>query len=123
MSIKLKRNTGMMGGATQITVKADNEKLTSLKQNEETHVGLPENQAQITANQWIFGSKPTSVKDGDNVEVRMNNSSLVLYIFSMIALFTGLFTSYLIILIIGLVLIIFTTIYAINNWFVVKVES
>lgn len=123
MSIKLKRKTGMMGGATRITIKADSEKLTSLKQNEETHVDLPENQAQITANQWFFGSKPTSVKDGDNVEVRMNNSALLLYIFSMIALFTGLFTSYLIILIIGIVLIFITTIYAIKNWFVVIVKS
>lgn len=123
MSIKLKRNTGMMGGATRIIVKADSKKLTSLKQNEETLVDLPEDQAKITANQWFLGSKPTSVKDGDNVVVRMNNSALLLYIISMVALFTGLFTSNLIILIIGIVLIFITTIFAIKNWFVVNVES
>ncbi|BAC12332.1 hypothetical protein ACFQ4N_14415 [Oceanobacillus iheyensis] len=122
MAIKLKRNTGMMGGATRITVKADNEKLTSLKQNEEKHIDLPKDKTQITANQWFFGSKPTSVKDGDNVKVRMNNYALLLYILSMIALFTGLFTSNLILLIIGILLIFITMIYAIKNWFVVNVK-
>lgn len=71
MKIGIKRNTGAVGGGAKISVKMDQEKVASLKNNEEREFEVS-GPTQISVNQWYMGSKVVEAKPGDKLEIKIN---------------------------------------------------
>ncbi|MGJ8730769.1 hypothetical protein ACRW9N_09905 [Listeria aquatica] len=71
MKIGIKRNTGAVGGVAKISVKMDQEKVASLKNNEEREFEVS-GPTQISVNQWYMGSKVVEAKPGDKLEIKIN---------------------------------------------------
>lgn len=121
MAIKIIRATGMMGGATRVALKVDNEVVMKLQNNEEYTLPSDVENARIKANQWFFGSKEEQVKSGDIVEIKINGIAMLLCMVSIIAvLFGSIINSNVILL--GMIGLLVTIVYSVNNWFKLEVK-
>ncbi|PFK46230.1 hypothetical protein COI93_05410 [Bacillus cereus] len=121
MSIKVIRATGMMGGATRVALKVDNEVVMKLENNEEYTLPSDVTEAKIKANQLFFGSKEKQVKSGDIVEIKINGLAMLLFIVSLIAVLFGSSIGPNVILF-GVIGCFVTIVYSINNWFTLEVK-
>ncbi|WP_044642598.1 hypothetical protein [Risungbinella massiliensis] len=119
MSIKVKRATGIMGGASNIALKVDNQVVKKLKNNEEYIIQAEK--ATVKAKQWFFGSKAKQVERGNTVEIKINNMALLFYIISLVLVLFGKMISP-IIIVIGLIGVLGTIVYSTKNWFELEVE-
>ncbi|MEH7460070.1 hypothetical protein V7183_23565 [Bacillus sp. JJ1127] len=121
MAIKIIRATGMMGGATRVALKVDNEVVMKLENNEEYMLPSDVEEAKIKANQLFFGSKEKQVKSGDIVEIKINGIAMLLCMVSLIAVLFGSMIDPNLIWF-GVSGCLITMIYSINNWFKLEVK-
>ncbi|MHC5252630.1 hypothetical protein ACYRGN_09710 [Listeria kieliensis] len=118
MKIGIKRNTGAVGGVAKISVKMNQEKVASLKNNEEREFEVS-GPTKISANQWYMGSKVVEAKPGDKLEVKVNPlmiPCLILFVFFLISfsLRIGIVT------VIAFLGILATFVFCIKNYLIVK---
>lgn len=123
MSIKIKRDTGVMGGATPVALKVNSQLVKKLKNNEEYSISSDEGKVKVKANQWFFGSEEKQIESGSRVNIKINNTALLLYVISLIIVFAGGFTSIIPLSLIGLIGIVITVIYSTKRWFKLEIES
>ncbi|CAI8759350.1 MULTISPECIES: hypothetical protein [Bacillus] len=121
MSIKVIRATGMMGGATRVALKVDNEVIMKLENNEEYTLPSDVKEAKLKANQLFFGSKEKQVKSGDIVEIKINSIAMILYMVSLIAVLFGSKIDPNVIWF-GVIGSLVSLVYSINNWFTLEVK-
>ncbi|PEA81180.1 hypothetical protein [Bacillus pseudomycoides] len=121
MSIKVIRATGMMGGATRVALKVDNEVVMKLENNEEYTLPSDIKEAKLKANQLFFGSKEKQVKSGDIVEIKINSIAMLLYMVSLIAVLFGSKIDPNVIWF-GVIGSLVSLVYSINNWFTLEVK-
>lgn len=69
MAITIKRNTGWMGGATDIQIRLNGEKAARVMENQTVEVELLGDKAYIKATQFGIKSNEIEVKDGDILEI------------------------------------------------------
>ncbi|WP_405101044.1 hypothetical protein [Oceanobacillus sp. FSL H7-0719] len=111
MGIQVKRNTGVMGGATKVSLSVGGEKVKKLSNNEEYRIDANQGPVKIKANQMYFGSAEIEVEDQSVVEIKINQTALLLFVLSMVFLLVGVMVSPLVIGI-GVVGTLVTMIYA-----------
>ncbi|PEI82477.1 hypothetical protein CN679_27795 [Bacillus pseudomycoides] len=121
MSIKVIRATGMMGGATRVALKVDNEVVMKLENNEEYTLPSDVKEAKLKANQLFFGSKEKQVKSGDIVEIKINSIAMLLYMVSLIAVLFGSKIDPNVIWF-GVIGSLVSIVYSINHWFTLEVK-
>ncbi|PGZ97129.1 hypothetical protein COE51_15215 [Bacillus pseudomycoides] len=122
MSIKVRRATGMMGGATKVALEVDHQVVTKLKNNEEYTIPCEGEKVTIKAKQMFFGSEEKQVERGDIVEIKINNNALLLLVVSVMAMLFGDMISPTIILM-GLIGAVVTIVYSTKKWFDLEVKS
>lgn len=123
MSIKVKRNTGMMGGASPVSLKVNSQVVKKLKNNEEYTISLDSEKTNIKANQWFFGSEEKQVEKGSTVNIKINSQALMLYLVSLIVVILGGFSNIILLSLIGLIGMIITIIYSTKHWFKLEIVS
>lgn len=69
MAITIKRNTGWIGGATDLQIRLNGEKAAKVMENQTVEVEFPGNKAYIKATQFGTKSNEIEVKDGDILEI------------------------------------------------------
>lgn len=120
MGIQVKRNTGAMGGAAKVSLSVGGEKVKKLSNNEKYRIDANQGPVKIKANQMYFGSAEIEVEDQSVVEIKINQTALLLFVLSMVFLLVGVMVSPLVIGV-GVVGTLATMIYATKNWFDLKV--
>lgn len=123
LTIKFKRDTGVMGGATPVSLKVNSKVVKKLKNNEEFSLSSDAGKVKVKANQWFFGSEEKQIESGSRVNIKINNTALLLYVISLIIVFAGGFTSIIPLSLIGLIGIGITVIYSTKRWFKLEIES
>ncbi|MBC1481938.1 hypothetical protein HCJ58_10115 [Listeria sp. FSL L7-1509] len=116
MKIGVKRNTGAMGAASKISLKLDKQKVKSLKHKEEVALEIQGDSAEISANQWFFGSKTVKVSAGETVEIQTNPKSILSFIGVIFLLVLSFFLNNPIVSVIALVLSLLSEIGRDSNW-------
>ena len=111
----------MMGGATRVALKVDNEVIMKLENNEEYTLPSDVKEAKLKANQLFFGSKEKQVKSGDIVEIKINSIAMLLYMVSLIAVLFGSKIDPNVIWF-GVIGSLVSLVYSINNWFTLEVK-
>ena len=120
MGIQIKRNTGVMGGTMPVSLLVEGQKVKKLSNNEEYRIDANQSAVKIKANQMYFGSAEIEVEDQSIVEIKINQTALLLLVLSFVFLFVGVVMSPIVIGV-GVVGTIVTMIYATKNWFDLKV--
>lgn len=120
MSIKIKRDTGMMGGASKVALEVNQAVVKKLKNNEE-YIISSKDDVLIKAKQGFFGSEKKKVNPGDMVEIKINNAALLLFVVSLLAMFFGTQINPVVTLL-GLVGGLVTVIYSTRKWFILEVK-
>lgn len=69
MAITIKRNTGWIGGTTDIQIRLNGEKAARVMENQTVEVELLGDKAYIKATQFGIKSNEIEVKDGDVLEI------------------------------------------------------
>ncbi|MEN2768982.1 hypothetical protein [Ornithinibacillus xuwenensis] len=122
MSIKVRRNTGVMGGMMSVSLLIDSKKAAKLSENEEFIVDSTNIPTKIKAKQWYFGSPEMEVEDDSNVEITINPIAMLLLFLSMALIFAGSLLLP-VLTVLGIVSCFATIFYATKNWFVIKVKK
>lgn len=112
-----------MGGATPVSLKVNSQVVKKLKNNEEYSISSDAGKVKVKANQWFFGSEEKQIESGSRVNIKINNTALLLYVISLIIVFAGGFTSLIALSFIGLIGIVITVIYSTKRWFKLEIES
>lgn len=89
VSIRVKRATGMMGGATKVALVVEKKVVKHLKNNEEYTISSDAEQVTMKAKQLFFGSKETQVERGHTVQIKINHTAVLLYVVSLVAMLFG----------------------------------
>ncbi|WP_066192500.1 MULTISPECIES: hypothetical protein [Gracilibacillus] len=121
MSIKVKRNTGMLGGAMKVSLSVDGQQTSKLSNNEECIIDSTKDSTKIQAKQSFFGSPEKEVKDPVRIEIKINTMAVLLFIISLAFIFIGGMINHVIVIGIGLVSVIATMIYGVKNWFALEI--
>lgn len=122
MTIKVKRNTGIVGFATPITLKMNNEVIKKLKNNEEYIISPESEKVTVEANQWFFGSEEKQVVDNSMIAVKTNSTALLYYTLTLAAIIVARFAHLPILSVIGLIGIAITINYSTKNWFKLEIQ-
>lgn len=122
MSIHVKRDTGMMGGATKVALEVDNKVVKKLGNNEEYTISSDGKQVTMKAKQWFLGSKESKVDRGNTVSIKINNLAVTLYFIFLLVMLLGA-SIHPIVSFIGMAGFVITIIYSLNNWFKLEVNS
>lgn len=109
-----------MGAASKISLKLDKQKVKSLKHKEEVALEIQGDSAEISANQWFFGSKTVKVNAGETVEIQTNPKSILSFIGVIFLLVLSFFLNNPIVSVIALVGILGVIVYFIQNYYVIK---
>jgi hypothetical protein len=123
MSIKVKRNTGIVGGMISVSLIVNNKKTTKMREKEEYIVDGTNMPTKIKAKQMYFGSKETEVEDHSTIEIITNPAAIVLSFASIGLTFVGSMLNIFGFVMIGFVACITTLFYSIKNWFLIKVKK
>jgi len=123
LSIKVKRNTGMMGEASPVSLQVNSQVVKKLKNNEEYTISSDSEKVNVKANQWFFGSEEKQVEKGSTVDIKVNSKAIMLYLISLIVVFLGGFSNVILLSLIGLIGIIITIIYSTKHWFKLEIEN
>ncbi|WP_439443907.1 hypothetical protein ACSMFR_04030 [Listeria aquatica] len=118
MKIGIKRNTGAVGGVAKISVKIDQEKVASLKNNEEREFEVS-GPTQISVNQWYMGSKVVEAKPGDKLEIKINPGIIPCFILFIILLLLFSLQN-IIITLVAFIGILGIFIFAVKNYLIIK---
>ncbi len=124
MEVKVKRQTGLMGGVAKVTLLVDGQETAKLKNNEEHVIHTEEPSIQLKAKSGLMGSRPIQTTSGGNVEIKVNPMCILLFIASIALIFMASMTDVqemkLAFAIVGLVGVIATFVLSITSWFVLR---
>lgn len=125
MEVKVTRKTGLMGFALNVILEIDNgRQVRGLDSSESYRIRTDQETVKIKAAMWFFGSKQIEVTRSSVIEIKTNPLALFMYFGSFVLIFLGGFNNYpgekLVLLLVGLIGVIVTIIYSINNWFVFR---
>ena len=123
MSISIKRATGVMGGTSKIDVLVNDKKVNKLKNNEEIVISTETEDSKIRVKQWFLGSPDTTVKPNSKIEVKINQTTLYLYIGALLLVFTGLASQLILFSFAGLIACIEVIVYSNKNWFKLEINE
>lgn len=123
MSISIKRATGVMGGTSKIDVLVNDKKVNKLKNNEEIVISTETEDSKIRVKQWFLGSPDTTVKPNSKIEVKINQTTLYLYIGALLLVFTGLASQLILFSFAGLIACIAVIVYSNKNWFKLEINE
>ncbi|WP_317911938.1 hypothetical protein [Carnobacterium maltaromaticum] len=123
MSISIKRATGVMGGTSKIDVLVNDKKVNKLKNNEEIVISTETEDSKIRVKQWFLGSPDTTVKSNSKIEVKINQTTLYLYIGALLLVFAGIASQLLISSFAGLIACIAIIVYSNKNWFKLEINE
>lgn len=123
MSILIKRATGVMGGTSKIDVLVNDKKVNKLKNNEEIVISTETEDSKIRVKQWFLGSPDTTVKPNSKIEVKINQTTLYLYIGALLLIFTGLASQLILFSFAGLIACIAVIVYSNKNWFKLEINE
>ncbi|MEK4152103.1 hypothetical protein [Carnobacterium sp. FSL E2-0243] len=123
MSISIKRATGVMGGTSKIDVLVNDKKVNKLKNNEEIVISTETEDSKIKVKQWFFGSLDTVVKPNSKIEVKINQTTLYLYIGALLLVFAGLASQLILFSFAGLIACIAVIVYSNKNWFKLEINE
>ncbi|WP_317914625.1 hypothetical protein [Carnobacterium maltaromaticum] len=123
MSISIKRATGVMGGTSKIDVLVNDKKVNKLKNNEEIVISTETEDSKIRVKQWFLGSPDTTVKSNSKIEVKINQTTLYLYIGALLLVFAGIASQLLISSFAGLIACIAVMVYSNKNWFKLEINE
>lgn len=123
MSISIKRATGVMGGTSKIDVLVNDKKVNKLKNNEEIVISTETEDSKIRVKQWFLGSPDTTVKSNSKIEVKINQTTLYLYIGALLLVFTGLASQLILFSFAGLIACIAVIVYSNKNWFKLEINE
>ena len=123
MSISIKRATGVMGGTSKIDVLVNDKKVNKLKNNEEIVISTETEDSKIRVKQWFLGSPDTTVKPNSKIEVKINQTTLYLYIGALLLVFTGLASQLVLFSFAGLIACIAVIVYSNKNWFKLEINE
>ncbi len=112
-----------MGAATKVALKVNQQKVKSLKHNEEVEVDIQGDSAEVNANQGFFGSKGVKVAAGESVEIQTNPTALLLFGIVLALLILSFFWNSLIGTVVMFVGILTTLFFCIKNYYIVKPGS
>ena len=121
VSIRVKRATGMMGGATKVALEVEKEVVKHLKNNEEYTISSDAEQVTMKAKQLFFGSKETQVERGHTVQIKINHTAVLLYVVSLVAMLFGTIINP-IITFLGIAGGVVTVFYSTKQWFKLEVK-
>lgn len=86
MSITVKRKTGLWGSGSNIQIKVNGETVTSIAENQQVEIDLPQDKAHLKVSQSGVKSKEIEVKDGEVLQItptrwyRMNFPLLIVVV-------------------------------------------
>ncbi|MEG0158915.1 hypothetical protein [Carnobacterium sp.] len=123
MNISIKRATGVMGGTSKIDVLVNDKKVNKLKNNEEIVISTETEDSKIRVKQWFLGSPDTTVKSNSKIEVKINQTTLYLYIGALLLVFAGIASQLLISSFAGLIACIAIIVYSNKNWFKLEINE
>lgn len=123
MSISIKRATGVMGGTAKIDVLVNDKKVNKLKNNEEIVISTETEDSKIRVKQWFLGSPDTTVNSNSKIEVKINQTTLYLYIGALLLVFTGLASQLILFSFAGLIACIAVIVYSNKNWFKLEINE
>lgn len=123
MSISIKRATGVMGGTSKIDVLVNDKKVNKLKNNEEIVISTETEDSKIRVKQWFLGSPDTTVKPNSKIEVKINQTTLYLYIGALLLVFAGLASQLILFSFAGLIACIAVIVYSNKNWFKLEINE
>ncbi|CAD5900682.1 hypothetical protein [Carnobacterium maltaromaticum] len=123
MSISIKRATGVMGGTSKIDVLVNDKKVNKLKNNEEIVISTETEDSKIRVKQWFLGSPDTTVRSNSKIEVKINQTTLYLYIGALLLVFAGIASQLLISSFAGLIACIAIIVYSNKNWFKLEINE
>ncbi|WP_413486872.1 hypothetical protein [Carnobacterium maltaromaticum] len=123
MSISIKRATGVMGGTAKIDVLVNDKKVNKLKNNEEIVISTETEDSKIRVKQWFLGSPDTTVNSNSKIEVKINQTTLYLYIGALLLVFAGLASQLFISSFAGLIACIAVIVYSNKNWFKLEINE
>lgn len=121
VSIRVKRATGMMGGATKVALEVEKKVVKHLKNNEEYTISSDAEQVTMKAKQLFFGSKETQVERGNTVQIKINHTAVLLYAVSLVAMLFGTIINP-IITFFGIAGGVVTVFYSTKQWFKLEVK-
>jgi uncharacterized membrane protein len=84
LEIRVKRNTGIMGGTSKVALEVDGKEVKRLKSNEEYVVSSDKDSVAVKVKQWCFGSNELEVRDNAAIEVKINPVCIVLLFASLV---------------------------------------
>ena len=123
MSISIKRATGVMGGTSKIDVLVNDKKVNKLKNNEEIVISTETEDSKIRVKQWFLGSPDTTVNSNSKIEVKINQTTLYLYIGALLLVFTGLASQLILFSFAGLIACIAVIDNSNKNWFKLEINE
>nr|WP_315528683.1 hypothetical protein [Carnobacterium maltaromaticum] len=123
MSISIKRATGVMGGTSKIDVLVNDKKVNKLKNNEEIVISTETEDSKIRVKQWFLGSTDTTVKPNSEIEVKINQTALYLYIGALLLVFAGVASQLILFSFVGLISCIAVIVYSNKNWFKLEINE
>ena len=123
MSISIKRATGVMGGTSKIDVLVNDKKVNKLKNNEEIVISTETEDSKIRVKQWFLGSPDTTVNSNSKIEVKINQTTLYLYIGALLLVFTGLASQLILFSFAGLIACIAVIHNSNKNWFKLEINE
>lgn len=125
MGIKVKRNTGMMGGATKVSLIVDGKEEKKLRNNEEYIITNNKESTTLKAKQWYFGSKELEIEGNESVEIKVNSIGIFLYLISMVLIFSSVVIDVqeikFVLALVGIISLIITFVYTIKSWFILNI--
>lgn len=77
MSVKIIRNTGWIGCATNVQIKVNGKKTAKIKYNQHMEVEIPDDKALLKVSQFGSKSNEITVMDGDVVKILTSKWSYI----------------------------------------------
>lgn len=127
VEVNVKRNTGLMGGATKVAILVDGQETAKLKNNEEHVIVTDKAEINIRAKSGFMKSRLLQTTSSANIEIKVNLICLLLFIISIALIFTASMSDVremkLIFSMIGLIGVIATFIMSVTSWFVLRASE
>lgn len=93
MTIKIKRNTGWQGMASQIQLKLNGKEVASIGEKQSIEIDLPDDYGNLKVSQFGIKSNEIEVKDGDIIEIKSTLWSRIAHPLMIFIIFLTVFIS------------------------------
>lgn len=95
MTVRIKRNTGMVGQFPTFNIIVDDEKIEEIGHNDTLQVEIPNEEAVLQVSQWGVKSNELTIDDGEEVEIYTTGwGKYSIFVFMFALLLTNLFSAF-----------------------------